>query len=155
MWIVTLDERPDLLPHVARNMREWDRREIFATQVDDDLDRFIDLVALCGPAAWISGLGNEPICAFGALQMFPGLFDMWMFGTPSINKIGKSMTKMVRDVIVPHLFHCGARRLECKSMDGHKDAQDWLEVVGARRESSALEYGRGGETFHTYAWRMD
>jgi hypothetical protein len=147
-----MDEAPELALPVIRGMREWDRAEIFAMQPDDDLTRFTEMVQAFGPAAWISGVGYEPIACFGAYQAFPGLFEMWMFATDNINSIGKSMTKAVRDVIVPHLFACGARRLECRSMEGHVEAQRWLETVGARRESSAPEFGRGGQTFHTYVW---
>lgn len=154
MWITTIDEVPEFVRPVARNMRAWDRDEIFATQPDDDLDRFIEFVQALGPASWVAGEGFEPIACFGAFQLFPGLFSMWFFATDNINNIGKSMTKAVRDVIVPHLFARGARRLECRSMEGHVDAQRWLEVIGARRESSAPDYGRGGQTFHTYVWDL-
>lgn len=154
MWVATIDDAPELVRPVARHMRVWDRNEIFAMQPDDDLDRFTEMVQAFGPAAWVSGEGYEPICCFGAFQMFPGMFEMWMFATDSINIIGKSMTKAVRDVIVPHLFACGARRLECRTMEGHVEAQRWLETVGAKRESSARNFGRGGQTFHTYVWEM-
>jgi hypothetical protein len=105
-----------------------------------------------GPAAWVSGRDYEPICCFGAYQTFPGLFEMWMFATDNLSNIGKSMTTAVREVIVPHLFACGARRLECRTMEGHVEAQRWLKAVGARYESSAPNFGRGGQTFHTYRW---
>lgn len=154
MWITTIDEHPEFVRPVARAMRAWDRDEIFAMQPDDDLDRFTEMVQALGPAAWVAGEGYEPIACFGAFQQFPGLFDMWFFATDNINIIGKSMTKAVRDVIVPHLFACGARRLECKSMEGHVEAHRWLEVIGARREASHPNYGRGAQTFHTYAWEL-
>lgn len=152
MWITTVDRHPELIMPVVRDMREWDRIEIFATQPDDDLDRFAALIPYMGPAAWVAGLEYEPIAVFGAFERFPGMWDMWLFATDSLNKIGKSMTSSVRRVIVPELFAAGARRLECKSMEGHVQAQSWLSLIGARREASHPEYGRGGETFHTYVW---
>lgn len=47
----------------------------------------------------------------------------------------------------------GAHRLECRSMDGHTEAQAWLECLGAHREGTLKAYGSGGEDFHCYVWR--
>ena len=37
-------------------------------------------------------------------------------------------------------------------MEGHTQAQDWLEVIGARRECTLSRFGREGEDFHVYVW---
>ena len=62
------------------------------------------------------------------------------------------MTKLIVRHIVPMLWEVGAHRLEARSMEGHHDAQRWLEVIGARREGTLKGYGREGQDFHVYAW---
>lgn len=37
-------------------------------------------------------------------------------------------------------------------MDGHIEAQEWLETLGAKREGTLKRYGRDGEDFHVYVW---
>ena len=50
------------------------------------------------------------------------------------------------------LWEGGAHRLECRSMEGHVEAQRWLETIGATREATLHGYGREGEDFHVYTW---
>jgi hypothetical protein len=153
MWLKKLSENNQLADPVIAGMREWDRLEIFATQPDDDLNRFAQVVRFAtGPTAWVAGYGDTPCAVFGATERWHGMFDMWFFATNDLYKIGKSVTKLVKTAIVPELFAAGARRLECKSMEGHIEAQNWLTVIGAKREASHPNFGRGGETFHTYVW---
>lgn len=152
MWFRDIDRAG--VAAVAARMREWDRREIFATRFGDDEEAFVDDVMASGPLAWVAGLGDEPIAAFGCRELWPGMWSMWFFATDSLTKIGLSMTKLIVRVIVPSIKSFGARRMECRSMEGHDDAQRWLKVIGANRESTLKGYGREGQDFHVYAWEM-
>ena len=49
------------------------------------------------------------------------------------------------------LIQMGAKRVECKSMEGHTEAHAWLEALGLQREAEHPLYGMNGETFYTYA----
>lgn len=139
--------------YVIANMREWDRREIFATRLDSDTGNgLLEDVFRAGPVSWMSWLGDEPVAAFGCSPMWRGVWGMWMFATDNFHKVGLGMTKFVIRGIVPMLWEHDAHRLECKSMEGHVDAHRWLEVIGARREATHPGYGRDGQTFHTYVW---
>ena len=139
--------------YISQFMRDWDRREIFATRwpFEDELHTFVDEVMASGPVSWVSGL-EEPIACFGCRPLWPGVWSMWLFATDRFPEIGLPMTKMIVRHIVPMLFANGAHRLECKSMEGHVEAQRWLETLGARREGTLRAYGRQGEDFHTYVW---
>jgi hypothetical protein len=153
MWVRTLADVPAAALDVAENMREWDRREIFATHKAEDPAGLADMALACGPAHWASGIEEgRAIAVFGCLQMWPGVWSMWLYATDEFNKVGKSMTRLVRDAIVPELFKAGAHRLECRSMEGHVDAQRWLQVLGATREGTLRAFGRGREDFHVYVW---
>jgi len=141
----------DAAAHVIANMREWDRREIFATRANDDDTLLLADLMRSGPAAWVAGK-EEPIAVFGCAPMWPGVWSMWFFATDNIHQIGIGVTKLITRSIVPMLWNGGAHRLECRSMEGHTQAQDWLGVIGARRECTLLHYGREGEDFHIYTW---
>ena len=152
MWTIQAQKEPELVSYVARNMREWDRREIFATRVDDDPENLVHDVARCGPITWVAGRDSDPIAAFGCAPLWPGVWSMWLFATDKFGDIGISMTRLVTKAIVPMMIEAGAHRLEARSMEGHTDAQRWLEVIGARREGTLARYGRNKEDFHVYAW---
>ncbi len=153
MWVERISDRPDLILPVAEAMREWDRREIFATRWDDDPAAMANDAALMGQRfGWISGLDDCPIAAFGCFELWPGVFSMWLFATDNFQHIRFSMTKLIVRHIVPMLWEAGAHRLECRSMEGHVDAQAWLNLIGAKREGQQNGYGRGGENFLCYAW---
>lgn len=152
-WIVPAHDVPEMVRHVARNMREWDRREIFATRPDDDPDTLAEHALLCGEIAWVAGRGDTPICAFGCAELWPGVWSMWLFATDDFGQIGFFVTKRIVRTIVPMLIEAGAHRLECRSMEGHTDAQRWLEVIGAKREGGPLKaFGREKQDFHVYTW---
>lgn len=152
MWVERIADKPGLVYPVALNMRDEDKREIYANRFSDDpMSVARDAIRLGSPVGWVSGL-ERPIAAFGCHLMWPGVWSMWLFGTNEFRRIGIGMTKLVRRDILPMLWEAGAHRLEARSISGHVDAQRWLELIGARREATLKSYGRGGEDFHVYAW---
>lgn len=153
MWVERIAQHPELVLPVALNMREADSREILANRFDDNLAAVAaDAVKLGGEVGWIAGLEDRPIAAFGCLLMWPGVWSMWLFATDEFRHIGFSMTRLVLRSIVPMLWEAGAHRLEARSIEGHHDAQRWLEMIGARREATLKGYGRDGQDFHVFAW---
>lgn len=153
VWIRQAHAHPEMVHHIARNLREWDRREIFATRRDDDPDDLARDALACGRISWVAGKGDEPIAAFGCAPMWHGVWSMWLFATDKFPQIGISVTRLVVRTIVPMMIDAGAHRLEARSMEGHTDAQRWLEVIGAKREGGPLRgFGRDRQDFHVYTW---
>lgn len=143
---------PDLVAYVVEHMRAWDRREIFATRRDGDEDLCADVMR-AGVVSWCAGDDQgEPIACLGCMSMWPGVWSMWFFATDNVGEIGLPVTRLIKRSILPMLWEGGAHRLECRSMDGHTEAQEWLETLGAKREGTLKCYGRDGEDFHVYAW---
>lgn len=152
MKLVELN-RPDLL-HIVRNMREWDRREIFATEWSDDPEKFTDkTLAYAGEFAWLAGT-DRPIAAIGAGACWPGMWRVWMFATDDFRQIGLGLTKFVRKVMIPALLgDPNFQRAECYSMVGHDTAHAWLKVLGAQQIGPPVErYGKNGEDFLIFRW---
>jgi hypothetical protein len=145
----------DALIHICANMREWDRREIYATRWNDDPAALADECLSAGDFAYIFGT-DEPIGIIGAVPLWPGVWSVFLFGTDNVKHVGLPLTKWVKRVMMPTLIEdMGCHRAECRSIEGHTDAQSWLEHLGVRRESSLPGYGRNGEDFWVYAWRRD
>lgn len=151
MWCSEMAQNPDAVRYVIDNMREWDRREIFATRYNNSLPELHESVMTLGPTAWVSGL-ERPIAAFGGQPMWDGVWSMWLFATDEFNKIGIPMTRLVIRYILPMIREAGAHRMECRSMGEHHEAHRWLEVIGAKREGELKAFGRKGEDFHVYTW---
>jgi hypothetical protein len=153
MWLLPMSEHPGLVMFVIQRMRDWDRREIFATPRFQPTDEgLLEAIMAAGDVSWIAGDGEEPIAVFGCTELWSGVWSMWFFATDTLNKIGLSVTKFVRRSIIPSLLQGGAHRLECRSMDGHAEAQKWLGTLGAVREGTLQGYGRDREDFHVYVW---
>jgi len=152
MTIVATGLEMVALRHVAQNMRDWDRREIFATRWNDNPDDLAaTIMKLPGPA-WLAWRDGQPVAAIGALECWPGVWSPWCFGTHHFGQVALLLTRLGKRAIIPLVRARGGHRLEVKSLDGHVDAQAWLErAFGFRHEAAHPGYGRGGETFHTYA----
>ena len=140
----------DLL-YVADNMREWDKREVFATRWDDDASELCDAIISGGEFGWIAGQ-DLPVAAFGAIPTWQGNWQVWMFATDRWPEVALGVTRFIKKVMIPALEESGCHRAECRSMEGHDVAHRWLESLGAYKESELPHYGRNGETFYLYRW---
>ena len=150
MMLAKLNE-PDLL-FVADRMREWDRREVFATQWDDDAAKLVSNILAGGEFGWVAGVDGLPVAAFGAIPVWNGVWQVWMFATDDWPKVALGVTRFIKKVMIPALEEVGCHRAECRSMDGHDVAHRWLECLGAHKESELPHFGRDGQTFYLYCW---
>ena len=136
---------------VALVMRAEDRREIFATRHRDDAAELARLaVALSRFGAIAATALDRPVAALGAIEAWPGVFQVWMFATDDWPKVALEATRWCCRVLRPAMLAAGGHRAECASLDGHRQAQRWLERLGFRREATMPAFGRHGETFHRY-----
>lgn len=147
---------PNLLDvmYIARHLREWDRRELFATRFDDNPDRLAMDVMGWGPHWWVAGDGGRAIAVVGATPVWPGVWSVGMFATDEFPRIGLPLTRFVKRRMIPHIQAQGIHRGECRSMEGHEEAHRWLEALGAKREGTLSNYGKNRETFFTYCWEF-
>lgn len=137
--------------YIAERMREWDAKEIYATRWDDSPSDLAADVMGTGAFSWVCGL-DEPIAVLGATPMHKGCWSVYMFATDKFDTIRISMTRFVKQVMIPGLVAADFRRAECRSIEGHTQAQRWLEMTGGKREAVLSDYGREGETFYLYRW---
>ncbi|MEX0809528.1 MAG: hypothetical protein WD044_12450 [Dongiaceae bacterium] len=140
---------------VARAMREGDRLEVFATRFDDDPDALArDLVAMSRFGAVVAADG-DPVAAMGAVECWPGMWNVWMIATDRWPLVARSATRWARIAVLSVLAKAGAHRCECKSIESHETAHRWLRHLGAEVEAVHRDFGRNRETFITFVWRFD
>jgi hypothetical protein len=143
----------DAVLHVALNMRDRDREEIFATRFDDDCGAFADDIMAVPQFTWVAQKGGEPIAVIGGRPMWPGVWSLYAFGTDRWPEVALTLTKHVKRFMQPALermAHLGVAFCHEK----HYKAQRWLVRLGAEPIAPILdEWGRGREGFILYGWR--
>lgn len=140
---------------VATNMRPEDRDEIFATRWSDSaIDLAEDTMAIPG-AKWVAHVAEiGPVAVYGAAPMWPGVWSLWLYATPHFQRIGGRLSRHLLRVMLPGLAIAGAHRAEARSLSTHTQAHQWLERLGGRREATLTGFGKKGEDFFVYAWRV-
>lgn len=138
---------------VAERMREWDKKEIYATRWTEDPYALTQDVMRHPEFAWTFGI-EQPIAVLSGWTPWPGYWEVCMFATDEFPRIALSMTKFVKNWVIPRLSEF-AHRVDCRSMEGHIEAQNWLELLGAKRENTLERYGKNQETFFTYRWLIE
>lgn len=142
---------PDLL-YLAKNMREMDRREIFATKWSE---RPEDLATECMAPAVSAfckiGVLKKPVVAIGAVPIWPGVWSVWMFATPEFHKVSLSLHRYVVKIFAPTL-RANCHRAECRSLSSHTEAHAWMTSLGAAHEATLKGFGKNREDFHVFAW---
>lgn len=147
-----IDRDLDALRHIARNLRERDREELFATRWDEDPETLALDTYNCGDFQWIATLDGEPVAVVGAAPAWPGFWTVFAYGTDKWPKVLVTLTRHVRRFIYPALWNSGARRVQCHALSTHEDARKWLTFLGAREEAVLDNFGKNGETFIQYLW---
>lgn len=141
----------DLL-YVARRMRAIDRREVYALRWRSDPAEFAqDIVGSCILGGIVLGKAGKPASALGGLEMWPGVWQVWMIATDNWQDVKWTTTRYAQRIL-SHLVLANSHRAECHSSEEHKEAHRWLEYLGAQREGVLCRYGRKKENFYTYAW---
>ena len=80
---------------------------------------------------WVATDGNEPVALLGlsALEMFPGVGGAWLIATPGVTRVGLSITKAAKDILVASRSQFPAGYM-ANSWDGNKLHQRWLRSLG-------------------------
>lgn len=152
MTVSLIEPTEAALLHVAENMRADDAREIFATRWSDYPDDVVRSILGTPWPRYVFAFDGFPTCAIGAMQLWPGMWSVWMFATDDWPRVALSVTKHARRVMMPDLVKAGARRASCASLDTHHSAHRWLESLGAEFDATMPGYGKGGETFFLFSW---
>lgn len=145
--------------YIIQNMREIDRKEIFACRGDKDPEHllFDTMWAANEPGMAFTYFADdgEPVSVMGWRQTWPNVANVWAFGTDRWPEAVKTMTKVVRRVIVPALVEGGYHRAECAALTERADTAKWLPMLGMKREAVLAGFGSQREDFTLYVWRPE
>jgi hypothetical protein len=144
-----------LIFQVAKLARSCDRREIGACQPDgyDPASLSAEMAQAC-EHGFVATADGVPVVVVGLCPMMPGVYSAGMFATDRWGDVAFNVTKFVRTIFIPERRAEGMRRMEARSMEGHPLAARWLAHLGFVREGQCRDFGRGGETFDLWAWRV-
>lgn len=139
------------LMYVSANMRDIDRAEILPMRWDDDLERLaVEAYQWPGLRYACIGPGGLPVAVAGMAYHRPGVGGAWAWGTAAFREHRMEITRAARRGLAA-LFASGTvHRIEAASWAGHREAHQWLRILGFRRESVLPRYGRGGEDYELF-----
>lgn len=148
---------PQDIHYVAMNMRSRDYDEIVCVSWAEDRTQLATFLT--------NGLhehdnvycfyADDPIAILSYIPMRPGVWNLGMFATDKIKKVGGFLTKTIIRDIIPALDNAKAHRVECQSIEGYEKVHKWLEFIGLKRERKIPGYGRNKENFYTFAYVRD
>lgn len=141
---------------IADNMTPEDQAEIMC-QLPPDAKRS-DAGAACYFATgqgwgWNALIDDEPVAAFGLSQQTYTTWVGWMFGTKHMKRAVPDICKHFR-AQGPRLIEAGCRRIEVRTMKGHKQAHLLIRSLGAIHVTHLPDAGRNGERFELWAWTL-
>lgn len=146
---------PDQIAYVARHMRARDRAEFMPLSparshielcelLVQNYGSRLDVIAACD--------GNEPVAIGGLIQHRPNVATLLMYATDRFPAIAHPLTRFIRKCLFPAGRETGVHRIEATSIAGYDEAHRWIEMLGLQREAELPGYGRGGETYISFAW---
>lgn len=140
----------DAVLYVAMNMRQSDREEIYNLRWEENPFVVMQDTMLHRNFAWVAWVGETPCAVFGGAPRHPGVWEMFMYATDDLPKIGLALTRFAVRTAVPTLRDLGAHRLQADSHSGHTDAHKWLAAIGASVEGVKRAYGKDGADYWTW-----
>lgn len=146
----------DDLFYIISHMRECDREEVYATRWNEDPRLLADdcaIVANLSSSMTLTSCYNDvPAVICGAVETWPGVWDVWAFGTDDFDRVAMGVSKWCHRVMIPGMLARGMRRAHCRSLFTHYKAHDWLRSFGCEDELLLKSWGKNGEDFILFEW---
>jgi hypothetical protein len=141
---------------VAAYMRDADRREIEAgLRSWVEFEEALKHHAAHAPLFHVACLDDlTPVAVVSAVEFAPRVVMLNLFATDDFPLIVRPLLRWSLRVAKPHLFALGYRRAEARSIAGHDEAHRMLIWLGFRCECALPDFGKNGETFLQFAWRI-
>lgn len=139
------------LPHLARHMREQDRREVEASHALSPMQA-LDYCLRTAHEAWVGCHEGRPFCIFGVTKasLLGDRAVPWMLGTDDLPRHGKTFAKVSRSVVREWLQDWAL--LENWVDSRNTVAIGWLRWLGFEIHA-AEPHGPFGAPFHRFSMR--
>lgn len=106
---------------------------------------------LCG-AVFLHDWRPAAVVAFA--EMTPSTLSAALLASDDWPKVARRVMRYGQRTLKPMLLGKGYKRAECRTIAGHDDAIRFLKRFGFVEECRVPLYGRDGETFVQFAWRL-
>ncbi|PCI27312.1 hypothetical protein COB52_04990 [Candidatus Kaiserbacteria bacterium] len=157
---------PRDVSYILANLRQCDQRELDATCPPEGVPGMAHIITQVATFSYVAVVkgelgGRHPVATWGAWQLHPGVWIVWMLATDRWGQVARMVTKQAREALGPALYEVGANRVECLSIEGHHQAHRWLRYFGAHVEhedpdtlqgGEICNWGINGETFYRFVW---
>ena len=148
------------LDHIAANMRDLDKAEVFAIRGPDvDLRHVIRGCAhMSKPNPLVLSHRGEPAFACGVVLTddMPHHGFAWGFGTDNAWRVIPLAGQIIQGSLRPWLIANGVRRVSVAVLASNRSSMTWLtKYMGARQECVLPQFGRHGEPFVQMAWTIE
>ena len=138
--------------YVAQNMRQRDADEIYALRWSDNPARVAEDSFRPFGFTWCFLYDGRPAVILGAYPGWPRVWNVFMYATDDFRQIRFSVTRFIRNAMIPCLMALGAHRAQAMSKADYAEAHEWLEFLGAEKEAEHSCFGRDGQAFVTFVW---
>lgn len=146
---------PEMVYYVSKYMRERDYEEVSAIRFDNDREEMAQSLARQFgnfPFCFCIGRDNVPICILVGLTTRPGVWNMGMWATDELPRVGKYLSGFITKHIFAAMRACGAHRVECQSISGYNEIHKWLRFLGFAQGETEKMFGKNKEDFITFYW---
>lgn len=141
---------------ICLNLRETDKREVFAIRPHDSavyLAHEVHSLVINrgrGRIAWHNG---RPAALAAFTENWAGNWEVWMFGTDDFKSVVVELVRWFRKEANDILTVCEGRRLQCDAQADNAEAIKLIEAMGGRAEGPPMvAYGKDGSSFQRFVW---
>ena len=140
--------------YIMQNLRDLDWLECSATSYSENPEEWAARIIAAGPFQWGVYLNGTPVCSIGATPRWPGNWNAWCLGTAEFSRVALSVTKHIRRFMIPAVTSTADfQRADAWAVGDYATAHKWLgRALGATHEAALANWGKNGETFHTFVW---
>lgn len=144
------------LEQICRSMRAEDKAEIYAMRPHDSwytLAWEAYVITRDTGRGMISWHAGRPVAFAAFTEVWPGRWQVWMFGTDEFKHGAIPLLRWFRKEANDILSVCHGHRLDCDSLVGHDEAHRMIKAMGGIEDGPPMrKYGKGGEDFQRFAW---
>lgn len=140
--------------YIVRNCRDRDRQEI---ECYSDIETMTMVAAAMYETANFSRIfywRDRPVAFVMMHAVTPSCLSASMLATDDWRRVAGAVMRWGLGNFRKNAIGQGFRRLECRAMSGHNDAVNFLLRMGFVLECQVRDFGRNGEIFLQFAWRL-
>ena len=149
---------PEHVSHVAGNLRRSDAAEFLAVSsaaTTEELAAMLVQRYSDDDHVYCFSKGATPVAVGAMVEGRPNVITIMFFATEMFPAIAFELARFCKRRLFPFYRRRGVHRIECIAIDGNDENRRWIEMLGMKHEATLRGFGRGGETFHQFAWVAD